>query len=147
MRSPVVLAQRFGVEEQRLPDLDAGIGILERGRHHADDLHRPAVERNHLADDGGVRLESPPPQRVTQHDDLFPAGLFLRPRERPANLRGRAKQRKETGGDDRALEALGFADPGEVEAERVVGRDVLEGMGAIPVVGELARGRVRATSA
>ena len=140
MRPPVALAQRFGVEEHRLPDFNAGIGILERCRHHADDLHRPAVERNHPADDGGVRLESPSPQPVTQHHDLLQAGLFLRARERPAHLRGHAKQRKETGGDDGALEALGFPDPGEVEADCVVGRDVLEGVGAIPVIGELAGG-------
>jgi hypothetical protein len=48
--------------------LRIAVGILERGRHHADDRALHSVERKRLPNDGTVGGEHSCPQRVAQHD-------------------------------------------------------------------------------
>ena len=140
VRPSVVIAQGFGVEEERLPDLDRAIGELEPGRHDANDLCRPAIDRNRLPDDRPTGAEPPRPERVTQDDHIVAARLILTRDERAADLRGRAEQRKERGGHDGAVDALGVSAAGEVEAHRVVRGHLFEHVTAIAIVHILAGG-------
>ena len=140
VRAAIVVAQRLGIEKERLPDLDAPIGKLERGRHHANHLRRTTIHRNRLPDDRRVRAEPPRPQRMTQHHDVVAAWLILVRDERAADLRGRAEQREERRGHDGAFDALGLAAAGEIESDGVVGRHLLEGMTSIAIVHVLPGG-------
>ncbi len=141
MRPAVVVADGLGVEYHRPPHLDRAVGKVERGRHHTDDLGCLAIEQHRLPDDRRVRAEPTRPDRVAQHHNICTARLLLFRQKRAADLRSDTEQRKQAGRDHRPFDALRTTVAGEVESQRVVRGELLEGVAPIAIVHVLAGGR------
>ena len=136
----VLVVHRFalGRERDRHPEFFAIRRVVERRRHHADDVVGPFVERDLTAHDCRIATESPCPKSVAQHDDLFTPGLILLLRE-DAAVHGRKVEYVEvTGRDPAADHPLGIARVRQVEARELLGGNGAERADRLDPVDEVA---------
>ena len=63
------IAEFLGRVVQWLPQFVIAAGIVEFGRHDADDFSVAAVQADLVIQDTGIAAETPLPERVAQHGD------------------------------------------------------------------------------
>ena len=113
---------------------------LEVRREHADHGVRLPVQGQRPPEDAGVAAEAALPEPVRQDDDPAARTVLFR-QERPA-VRGPDPERlEETLGDQRRVEHLGLAVPGEIERVRLDRRHLLEAGRLLAPVQEVGRRR------
>ena len=76
---PSRVPQLFRIDRERNPQLELARRERKRGRHHADDRVRFAVQDDRATDDLGIAAELSRPQAVAQDDDEVTARPSLRP--------------------------------------------------------------------
>ena len=140
------IAEFLGRVVQWLPQFVIAAGIVEFGRHDADDFSVAAVQADLAIQDTGIAAETPLPQRVAQHRDGGSALRIelLRFREGATDERRDAESRKQAGSGACAADALRFAFTGQIEIgdnsrEGEIGEDMLTAT-PIEVVGSAGRG-------
>ena len=73
-----------------------------------------AIQRDALADDGGVGVEQPPPEAVAENDDRRFARLVFFRQQQPAVKRLRAEQVEQARGGRSASTRSGWSSPSSV---------------------------------
>jgi hypothetical protein len=117
-------------------------GVVEAGRHDADDGDGLAIDPERAAEDAGIRTEALEPGGVGKNDDSVVAGAVFFGRERAAQGRSRAEEREKIGGDEKAAQAVGgLARLADVEIGAAHGGGLLE-HGVLRAVIEEVGGRV-----
>src|SRR5262245_60131139 len=107
--------------------------------HHADDRVRMIIERQVLPNNASVAAESPLPQAMTEHDYALGLGAVFLLREDAPQRRGDAERREQAGRNALALDPLGLATPGQVQARAPEGGDLREDSILIAPVNEIGR--------
>ena len=105
-----------------------------------------AAERDGLADDVGVAVETPDPDPVAEHDDLVAVRAIFLGAEGAAAQDRRAEQPEEIGGHPPRPKLFGKRSAGEVHDTGVERRDVAKHLRLLAVVHELG-GRAAAVDA
>ena len=130
---------------QWCPQFVIAAGVVEFGRHDADDFSVAAVQADLAIEDTGIAAETPLPQRVAQHGDGGGALRIelLRFREGATDERRDAESRKQAGSGACAADALRLAFTGQIEIgdnsrEGEIGEDLLTAP-PIEVVGSAGR--------
>ena len=103
----------------------------------ADDCIRMQVDVDGAAEDGGVGAEVVAPEVVIEDDFGTPAGGFglFGGEEQAAEDRMDTRDIEVVGGDERAVDARGFADAGEGHVVVVIREQAGEGFGVVAEVG------------
>ena len=104
-------AESLGRVVERFPKFVLAVGVMEIGRHDADDLGRQAVEVDRAIENAGISAEASLPERITEHShagsaprvELFGFGESAADEGRDAECREKAGCRAGS------LDALGFA--------------------------------------
>ena len=87
-------------------------GKLEFTRHHADDFVRLAVEKNFLAEDVGIAMESASPGLIAEHRHLPLPSSSCWVKARPINGET-SKHGKHAGSKPRGIDLCRFTQAGE----------------------------------
>ena len=116
--------------------------VLEAVRQNADDPEHPPREAHDAADDIGITVEAPHPQRVTEDDDVVVAFNLVRHLEFASDRWLRAKQFEESGRDLHAAQLLGLLDVTELQVGALVRGNALKRLEFRAIVAEV-RGRHR----
>ena len=141
----VTLIDGVRIELERDPE----IGLLSELRDvelradDADDDEWIAAERDRLADDAGIRRESPRPEAVAEHGHLLAARPIFFRRERAAHHHARPKQTEVVCADFSGAQLFGELPSRVVDDVGAERRRVLDDRRLLPPVRELGRRRIR----
>ena len=111
------IAELLGRVVQWFPQFVVTAGVVEFGRHDADDFSVVAVQADFAIEDTGIAAETPLPERVAQHDDGDGAVRIelLSFREGAADQWPNAERVKQAGSRAGAADALWLVSTSQIE--------------------------------
>ncbi len=140
-----MLIARHGEDRPHVHGLAVTVGpvcpahVLEAFRQNADDPEHPPREAHDTADDIGIAVEAPHPQRVTEDDDVVVAFNLVRQFEFASDRRLSAKQFEESGRDLHAAQLLRLLEVTELQVGALVRGNALKCLEFRAIVAEVRR--------
>ena len=132
----------FGaIEAERKPDVRVEAQKAKLGGHDADNLARPAIDHDRLADDAGLPAHAALPIAMPENHRLGAIGVIVLGREATADGRLHSQNREGPVGDIHRLHLFGLLEPGDRDRALVPHADVFES-GAFLAISEVSGRRL-----